>query len=1320
MNILFANYGDFTTNSLNHIGGFANWLCAQGHACIVAVPRAKETLPMAGPARFSAATYAEVLNQPALFPNGRPADLLHAWTPREGVRKFVLAHQRLQPQTRLIIHLEDNEEYLLTSFTGLPWTKLRKLADDELAAQADEALPHPLRYKNFLRLADGITIIVEPLRKFSPRGVPVQLLPPGVDFSLYRPQPSRADLRPKLGLKDEEKIIVFTGSTTFANETEITELVVAVRLLNQRGTPTRLVRTGFHPAAFTDKYSFDWRAFTLDLGFLPKAELPLLLALADALVQPGQPGPFNDYRLPSKLPEFFAVGRPVILPATNVAHGLRDGIDALLLQSGNSDEIADLCQRIFTDHQLARRLGQNAAVFARQQFELATNAGALALFYEMIATSTSRTAWTRLTSASMTETTLIPDTLRREIKLLLPAATPQRAELLNTIDELRLLIEHAEKSGARGLARRLQSQLEKQIQSLQTQVSLTDQHAATLTGELLESRKGFAALKAASDQRISLADQHAATLTGELLESRKGFAALKAASDQRISRFEALTAKQHRSSYNFQAELTRIIATSTNDRLVLQNNIAALESKVRRMQVSFSWQITAPLRALRRLLTKLSSQPITTALAPSPPLPLTRAAAEFIIDEPFFWVLPAGALTIRGWCLLPDGEAPAKIRARIGERVILGFTQLPRADVATAHGLGSSEFSGFQIEVTLTSGCQPMHLEISDGAGSWSLLFQTEITAFTPTLDLPPAVESYEQWLHLYEDLTPAALRKLTERLAELPVRPLISVLLPVYNTPEIWLRQAIESVRAQVYQEWELCIADDASTAAHIRPLLEEAALSDARIKIVFREKNGHISHASNSALALAGGEFIALLDHDDELAPHALAEVALALSRQSDADLLYSDEDKIDEQGRRFAPYFKPAFLPDLFLGQNYLTHLAVYRATLVRAVGGFRPGFEGSQDWDLALRVIAQTTADQVVHIAKLLYHWRAIPGSTALTLDQKNYHGAAAQRALQEHLTRTGQVATLSQVIGGHWRVIYSLPTPPPLVSIIIPTRNGVRHLRRCLDSLRAKTSYPHYEIIVIDNDSDDAATLAYLHEIAATGVQVLPYAQPFNYSAINNFAANHAAGEILALLNDDLEVITPDWLEEMAAQALRPEIGCVGAMLYYPHDSIQHAGIVLGVGGVAGHAFKTFPRGSEGIFNRARLVQNYSAVTGACLVVRKSTYLQVGGLDEDDLAIAFNDVDFCLKVRAAGYRNLWSPFAEFYHHESASRGAEDTPAKQARFGAEIKIMRDRWGAMLDTDPAYNPNLSLNSEDFAFASPPRARRYGPLISLNSINS
>ena len=221
MNILFANYGDFTTNSLNHIGGFANWLCAQGHACIVAVPGAQETLPMAGPARFSAATYAEVLNQPALFPNGRPADLLHAWTPREGVRKFVLAHQRLQPQTRLIIHLEDNEEYLLTSFTGLPWTKLRKLADDELAAQADEALPHPLRYKNFLRLADGITIIVEPLRKFSPRGVPVQLLPPGVDFSLYHPQPSRADLRHKLGLKDDEKIIVFTGSTTFANETEI-------------------------------------------------------------------------------------------------------------------------------------------------------------------------------------------------------------------------------------------------------------------------------------------------------------------------------------------------------------------------------------------------------------------------------------------------------------------------------------------------------------------------------------------------------------------------------------------------------------------------------------------------------------------------------------------------------------------------------------------------------------------------------------------------------------------------------------------------------------------------------------------------------------------------------------------------------------------------------------------------------------------------------------------------------------------------------------------------------------------------------------------
>jgi len=1277
VNILFVNYGDFTTNSLNHIGGFAHWLSAHGHACAVAVPDKKETLPVVRDPRFLAATYAEVLARPAFFPDGRPADLIHAWTPREGVRKFVLAYQRLHPGTRLIIHLEDNEEYLLAAFAGRPLAELAGLPDDELAARLGEALPHPRRYQDFLRLADGVTVIVDRLREFVPARMPVQLLPPGVDFSLYHPQPAGAELRRDLGLRPEERVVVFTGSTTFANAAEIGELVGAVHLLNQGGTPVRLVRTGFHPPEFTDRYACDWRAFTLDLGFRPKDRLPALLALADVLVQPGQPGVFNDYRLPSKLPEFLAAGRPVILPAANLAAGLRDGTDALLLHTGTAGEIAGLCRKVLADPDLAAQLGKNAAAFARRSFDLATHAGALAGFYRTVAAAPARTDWTALTAGAVTETALQPAALARELAALLPADAPQRADLLARLAGLGRDIARIEVASARGLAATLQGRLEQEISRLQALVALTEKHAANLTQELHETRHGFDELKAWADQR-----------THEL---------------------EDMVAAQRRSVFNFQAELVRATAEAAGERERLLADLAARQDKIRRMQASFSWQATAPLRALRRQLLKPApAAPAAPAAPPPAPMPVA-AAPRFQIDEPKFWQVPAGPLAICGWCLLADGTAPAKIRVHLGERAHFGLVGRPRPDVAAVHGSGPGAASGFQIDLMPEPGRHALHLEAADGHGAWQTLLRTEVTVFTPAA--APVVASYEQWLHLYEPVTPPALRELAARIAALPARPLISVLLPVYNAPEAWLRRAIESVREQVYAEWELCIADDASPAAHVRPLLEEAARSDSRIRVVFRETNGHISRASNSALDLARGEFIALLDHDDELAPHALAEVALALAARPGTDVLYSDEDKIDEHGRRFAPYFKPDFLPDLFLGQNYLTHLAVYRTTLVRDAGGFRPGFEGSQDWDLALRVVEKCGAGRVGHVPAILYHWRAIPGSTALAIDQKDYHAAAARRALEEHFLRTGRNAAITPVPGEHWRITHPLPSPPPLVSIIIPTRNGVRHLRRCLDSLRGKTTYARYEIIVVDNGSDDPATLDYLREFAAGGGRVLSWPHPFNYSALNNFAAGHAGGEILALLNDDLEVITPGWLEEMAAHALRPEIGCVGGLLYYPDDLIQHAGVVLGVGGVAGHAFKAFPRGTEGVFNRARLVQNYSAVTAACLVVRTATYRQVGGLDEHTLAIAFNDVDFCLKVRAAGYRNLWTPFAEFYHHESATRGAEDTPAKQARFRLEIETMRARWGGLLDADPAYNPNLSLASEDFALASPPRNRAAGP---------
>jgi glycosyltransferase involved in cell wall biosynthesis len=388
LNILFVNYGDFTTNSLNHIGGFANTLCAAGHACVVAVPDRRESLVHVARPLFIAATYEEAIARPNLFPDGKPADLIHAWTPRECVRKFTVAYQRAALRAtgaaaaRLIIHLEDNEHFLLEGFTGQPYAKLREAAAAELDARLNDSLPHPVRSESFLRLADGVTHIIDKLAEFAPPGTPTHLLFPGVDFDLYHPQDADTAYRTELGLKPDEKVIVFTGSNTFANEPEMRDLYLAVALLNADGIPTRLVRTGFNSPRFLAGLSDDVKRHVLDLGFIEKAKLPQLLALADVLVQPGRPGPFNDYRLPSKLPEFLSSGRPVILPPSNLAALLTDGREAVFLPaSGTPADIAAACSRLFTDGNLAASIGPQALGFARQHFDLAANTRGLADFY---------------------------------------------------------------------------------------------------------------------------------------------------------------------------------------------------------------------------------------------------------------------------------------------------------------------------------------------------------------------------------------------------------------------------------------------------------------------------------------------------------------------------------------------------------------------------------------------------------------------------------------------------------------------------------------------------------------------------------------------------------------------------------------------------------------------------------------------------------------------------------------------------------------------------------------------------------------------------
>lgn len=567
-------------------------------------------------------------------------------------------------------------------------------------------------------------------------------------------------------------------------------------------------------------------------------------------------------------------------------------------------------------------------------------------------------------------------------------------------------------------------------------------------------------------------------------------------------------------------------------------------------------------------------------------------------------------------------------------------------------------------------------------------------------------VYTYDEWLKQVEPAAIPSVEVQRMSIASWTKRPKFSILTPTWNTPEAALRACLDSVIAQTYPDWEMCIADDASTQNQVRAVLQEYSARDARILIKYRSENGHISAASNTALSLATGDFVALLDHDDTLAPHALFSVGQALQHRPLAKLIYSDEDKLDPTGHRCDPYFKPDDSPDLLYSQNYMAHLLVVQRELVEQVGGFRLGFEGSQDYDLLLRCI-HALGDRklgVLHIPAILYHWRMSEGSTASGHAAKGYATDAATRALRDHFAQQEQAVNVDSIADGLYRHRWPIPSPPPLVSLIIPTRDGGEVLRTCIESIVQLTTYTAYEIIVVDNQSAGSATQAYLEELIRRGVaRVLRYDEPFNYSAINNYAAAQAKGSVLGLINDDVEVISPGWLDEMVSHALRPDIGCVGAKLLYPDHSIQHAGVVLGIGGVAGHPWKYLPRHSAGYFSRLHLVHNVSAVTGAVLVVKRELFDAVGGLDEVDLTVAFNDVDFCMKVADLGVCNLFTPFAELIHHESKTRGFDETPERQRRFQAECAVMQSRWGPRLNTDPYYNPNLTLASEDYSIAAP-----------------
>lgn len=526
------------------------------------------------------------------------------------------------------------------------------------------------------------------------------------------------------------------------------------------------------------------------------------------------------------------------------------------------------------------------------------------------------------------------------------------------------------------------------------------------------------------------------------------------------------------------------------------------------------------------------------------------------------------------------------------------------------------------------------------------------------------------------------------------------SIVVPLYNTPEKFLHEMIRSVIDQTYANWELCMADG-SDAAHdsVEKICRQYMRKDPRIKYRRLEQNLGISGNTNACLEMAAGDYIGLFDHDDLLHPAALHEVMRVICEQ-DADFIYTDENTFHEKPEdAFCPHFKPDYAPDTLRSYNYICHFTVFSRELLDEVGKFRREFDGSQDYDMVLRLTEK--ASKIVHIPEILYFWRAHSGSVADGISAKPYTLDAARRALREHLDRVGLVGEVEDSsIPSTYRIKYAI-SGCPKVSIVIPNMDHADTLRTCISSILEKTTYKNFEIVIIENNSKKEETFAYYDELKTDPrIQIVTWEGKFNYSAINNFGVREAAtGEYILLLNNDIEVITPDWLQEMLMFAQRPDVGAVGAMLYYPDDTIQHAGVILGVGGVAGHAHKYFPRGDFGYMSRATIAQDLSVVTAACMLLPRHVWQEIGGLDET-FEVAFNDVDMCMRIRKAGYLIVWTPFAELYHYESKSRGAEDTPEKRKRFEGEVRRFQERWERELaEGDPYYNPNLTLVREDFS---------------------
>ena len=559
-----------------------------------------------------------------------------------------------------------------------------------------------------------------------------------------------------------------------------------------------------------------------------------------------------------------------------------------------------------------------------------------------------------------------------------------------------------------------------------------------------------------------------------------------------------------------------------------------------------------------------------------------------------------------------------------------------------------------------------------------------------------PEEVPYAPWYQAYAPDEATLDRQRTHRFK---YEPLISIIVPAYQTPTEFLKQMIDSVTGQTYGVWELCIANASPDNEEMQRILAEYAARDERVRFCNLKENLGIAENTNKAFAMAKGEFLGLLDHDDLLAPNALYEIAAALEEHPEADVIYTDEDKVTtDLSEHFQPHLKPDFNLDLLRSNNYICHFLVVRRSVVQTVGGFRREFDGAQDYDFIFRCVEQ--AREVVHVPEILYHWRTHKSSTADNPASKMYAFEAGRRAIEGNLKRTGTPGTVEHTPDfGFYRVKYPVQGEP-LVSVIIPNREEKETLQACVESIFEKTAYKNYEIIIVENNSSSEEIFRYYRKLSEDPrVHLIRWKKGFNYSAINNFGVRHAKGDYLLFLNNDVKVIDPDWMSEMLSVCQRKETGAVGVKLIYPDNTIQHAGCVVGMGGIAGNMFVNMPAERTGYLHKASLLQDMSCVTAACMMMKKEVFLEAGGFTEE-LAVAFNDVDLCLKVRSHGHLIVYDPYVKLYHYESKSRGTEDSEEKVRRFQTEIEYMRCHWLDILKKgDPYYNKNLSLTKWNYS---------------------